>query len=539
MHSLLFELNSIQTYLFSSGKLRDMVASSELLDQLTNQNIKNNLLDSVLLAAEISQGVEFSRRAGGAFYAFSEDKTVLDKLLGLWTLAIQQWAPGLPYSLGQGQGDDYTSAFISARGNLQASAGRMRQQLPLAAPLAHRVGRTGLVAEEYNRKKSEWLDGPGVRRKAFSDLATAEFWKRFSPESAHLSWHDWPTDLDSDNEDGRGHFPFNGDDHTIALIHADGNGLGQVLMEVQEVVKQAPDKFIKFYQGVSNMIEASTQAAARAATQEVLLPQRKEGKCLPARPLLLGGDDITILLRADLALAYIQVFSRAFEEESCKRLGELAIEGLPERLTLGFGVVFMRASQPFYMAINLCEQMMTEGKTRAKALDMQHPPATLVFQRVTTSLVDSYDQIRETQLSHKGKNTSYIDTLGTYAIEPHEQLPNMQHLLELAELLAHEDMAHGPTRQLLTLIGQSEDEVRRRYRRWRRLMEENKSELLKKYDDVLKKLVPSDVNDLPYSQADAQGISCSPLADALALISVAAVETGATRVVRDKGEQGE
>ncbi|MCU7960117.1 MAG: hypothetical protein KZQ58_08985 [gamma proteobacterium symbiont of Bathyaustriella thionipta] len=539
MYSLLFELNSIQTYLFASGKLRDMIAGSELLDQLTNQNIKNNLLDSVLCAAEISQDIEFSRRAGGAFYAFCMDKTVLDKLLGLWTLAIQQWAPGLSYSLGRGQGGDYTTAFTSARKNLQADAGRLRQQLPFAAPVAHRVGRTGLAAEKYTRKKSEWLDASGVRRKVFSDLAKAEFWKRFSPESAQLRWHDWPTDLDSDNEDGRGHFPFNGDDHTIALIHADGNGLGQVLMEVQKAVKQAPDKFIEFYQGVSNMIEASTQAAARAATQEVLLPRRKEGQCLPARPLLLGGDDITILVRADLALAYIQVFSRAFEEESGKRLGELAIEGLPERLTLGFGVVFMRASQPFYMAINLCEQMMAEGKATAKQLDMQHPPATLVFQRVTTSLVDSYDQIRETRLSHKGKNTSYIDTLGTYAIEPHEQLPNMQHLLELAELLAHEDMAHGPTRQLLTLIGQSEDEARRRYRRWRRLMKENKSGLLKKYNDGLQKLISSSKNDLPYSQADAQGISCSPLADALALVSVAAVGTGTSRVVSDKGEQGE
>ena len=45
--ALLFEAQSIQSYLFATNRLRDAVGGSELLDALTNHQTKGNLLDGV------------------------------------------------------------------------------------------------------------------------------------------------------------------------------------------------------------------------------------------------------------------------------------------------------------------------------------------------------------------------------------------------------------------------------------------------------------------------------------------------------------
>lgn len=39
---------------------------------------------------------------------------------------------------------------------------------------------------------------------------------------------------------------------------------------------------------------------------------------IPLRPLVLGGDDITFVVRADLALIFVDAFESYFEEESKK-----------------------------------------------------------------------------------------------------------------------------------------------------------------------------------------------------------------------------
>ncbi len=519
MHALLFELNSIQSYLFSSGKLRDMVGASELLDQLTNGSSEGNLLDAVLDAAEMKERIQFSRRAGGAFYAFSEDAEAIADLRRLWTLAVQQTAPGLSYSIAEGEGADHARAFAAARDNLRRDASRIKAAFPVPAPVAHRVPRTGRVAVALQKSREEWLDAPTRCFKAYANPAKAGFLRRFSPEEAGLRWQDWPLDMEGEGDQP---FPFKGDDHAIALIHADGNGLGQLLMTLRKAVQKEGKDFIETYSRLSRLIEQGTQAAARAATTEVLVRYHNGDQCLPARPLLLGGDDITVLVRADLALEYIEVFSRVFEEETAQLLAGMAIDGLPDKLTLGFGVVFMRASQPFHMGIELCEQLMAEGKKRAKVIDESTPPATLVFHRVTGSLVNDYQQIIQTEFTHHAGEQSYCDTLGVYTLDDRAVLPRLDDLKALAQLLDHQDMARGPTRQLLTLMGHSLGDAQRRYKRWRQLMKENKNKktLLEQFDRHMNALAGEMLGDLPYSIDKRK----SPLGDALALLGAGAIE---------------
>lgn len=514
-HALLFELDSIQQYLFASGRLRDVAGASEMLDQLT---VEGGLLDAVCKQAGVSGAVEFSRRAGGAFYAFSEDEDALKRLRDLWTLGVQQFAPGLAFSLGMGQGAENANAFTNARQALMADGSRLRPRLPVAAPVTERTRRTGQAAEENDRKDG-LIDVASKRRKQFANLAKAGFLERYAPEEADLSWRDWPRNLEAGDEDA-GDFPFLGDDRTVALIHADGNGLGQLLIRIKEAAEGDSEKFIDYFKRFSELVERVTQAAAKTATREVLLPARQGSECLAARPILLGGDDVTVLVRADLALHYCRVFADAFESASREELATLAeagISGLPERLTLGFGVVYLRASQPFYLAVQLAEGLMGHAKKTAKRIDDKNPPASLAFYRITSSLVDDYDQIIDRAMTHRRDDETFIDTLGTYYFD--ETLtPALSDLEALAALLGADDMARGPTRQLMTLIGHPGIEAEQRYRRWRQLMDEKKT-ALKQFDALLARLA-GDIqhNGLPYARQKDDEPWRTPLGDALALL---------------------
>ena len=378
MHALLFELDSIQDFLFASGRLRDVAGASELLDRLTDASAEDNLLDAVCRALDIqvvehhpgAEEVAFSRRAGGAFYAFSEGQGSLERLRDLWTLAIQQAVPHLAYSLGMGAGETASEAFRNARGALRRDTSRLRPTLPAAAPVAERSRRTGLPGVEFDaRGKDGVRDAATVRRKTFADLASSTFLDRFAPKESGLGWRDWPRDLEPEEDAPERAFPFQGDARILALIHADGNGLGLILQALNRAAEARPETFIPLYSAFSDLVERVTSAAARAATEQVLRPVReREGTtCLPARPILLGGDDTTLLVRADLAMDYVRVFTETFEAASRKELATLRKDhdlgdDLPQQLTLGIGLVYLRASQPFRMAVRLAESLTRTAK---------------------------------------------------------------------------------------------------------------------------------------------------------------------------------
>lgn len=519
-HALLFEAKSIQSYLFASGRLRDVIGASELVDALTGA-----LLDDVLKGLGLVEGegrdVRFSRRAGGAFYAFGDHPEKLQRLMALWTLVVQQFAPGMAYDIALDKGTTPLDAFDEARKALREDSSRQRPRLPVAAPIAERFRRTGQAAEEEHPKDGK-IDAATARKKAFADLSRAGFIERFSPKDQGLGWRDWPRDLEPAEDDEQGTFPFQGDDRTVALIHADGNGLGQLLMNARAAAAKTPGGFIDIFRTLSNGIGKATVTAARLATQRVLLPAREPGKPLPARPILLGGDDLTILVRADLAMDFVMAFVKAFEYESpsvLSQLRERSVGGLPERLTIGAGVVYMRASQPFYLASRLVESLMEASKRRAKAIHRDAPPSSLAFHRVTSSLVDEYDAILKNALSHSHGGETYVDTLGAYFFGAGDDGPRLDDLLKLQALLGAEDMARGPTRQLLTLMGLAPAEARARYRRWRQLMKENRGATLGDFDRLMQALLrAAPLQDLPYGPPGADRICMSPLGDALTLL---------------------
>ena len=483
-HACLFEAKSIQDYILRSGRLRHIVGASELIDALTRR-----LLDDVLFALGLDEGqIVFSRRAGGAVYAFSADKDALDAFRDLWTLVVSQYAPGLEFLIAQGEGDTDYHAYRAALQQLQVGRNRQPAALPAGTPVTRYAPRTGRPAIASG--KGGLLDAATAcfEREAQRDRPQGLAW-RFDPNSRN---DDWPRNLEFSPEPQGSAFPFTGDNRYLGLIHADGNGLGQLLMKLGDHVQSDPASFTTLFARFSAAIEQATQAAAREATRQILEPQRRaqpapagqpQTRVYPARPIVLGGDDLTILVRADLALPFTEAFLLAFERFSGEELTRMrqefpGLKGLPQTLTAGAGIAFVKSNHPFYLAHELAESIARYAKDQAKQhrSETGRIPPSLCFHRVTTASHGDYSDVRERELTFSAGPEAYITSLGAYSLDPPWSgsppggLPALADLSALAGLLGQDRMARGPARQLLTLIGQDLADARRRYARWREVM---------------------------------------------------------------------
>ena len=187
----------------------------------------------------------------------------------------------------------------------------------------------------------------------------------------------------------------------IAVIHADGNGLGQIVQKVGKIEKD----FKEFSQLLD---EATTLAAVKAyeAVKGDFNNSDSEKDFIPIRPIVLGGDDLTVVCRADLALKYTETFIDEFEKQTKEKLEKIITKNnvfekgeIKDRLTACAGIAYVKSSYPFYYAYELAETLCTTAKKDAKAgCDGELPKSCLMFHKVQDSFAEDWNAIVKREL---------------------------------------------------------------------------------------------------------------------------------------------
>lgn len=157
----------------------------------------------------------------------------------------------------------------------------------------------------------------------------------------------------------------------IGLIYADGNAMGRLVQELPSS---------EVCTAFSELVDGSIREACYAALDEVCsgeiedlrkaLETGSRPTRLPADILLLGGDDLLVLLPADRALTFALRVTDLFERmtrERVERLSSGPRQFFEDRigsrgLTISCGVALGPAKYPFYLLLDLAEDLLKSAK---------------------------------------------------------------------------------------------------------------------------------------------------------------------------------
>lgn len=526
-YALLFEAESIQVYITDTGRLADAVGASSRLDQLCGDLISGNtdsgsdLLSSVL--GVVGAVPTFSRRGGGSFTAFFDDVTARDRVQSLWTLALHQYMPGLRFSVAAAESESELDAAEIAREVLRQKRNQPSSQLPEPGPLTRRTERTGRAAVLSTRfgPSAEYFDAKGsvyVNRDqtiGTHDRITALF-------STDQSW-EWPRNLETE-------FPHLEKNNTeIAVVHADGNGLGIALQSLSRLCATRKERYVDVYSGFSRAVTLATRAAARHATEQVLAPAMDAERTgpyagwVPARPLVLGGDDLSIIVRPDLAVPFAEHFMLEFERATQREFEHLraSVPDLPPKLTAAAGIAVVHAKHPFDRALHLAESLCAQAK-KATKVSGGLSPSSLMFYRQTTALLDDWADIEDTESSEGLNGLRQINLMGPYLVG--EQSPGLQHvhlhqLRNLSRALAQPQVSRGALRHLLTELRQTPHTALQSWSRFRAVLNERAPQAWRAIEVALNELgLPAGGSKLPFvGVPQRHDLERSALGDAMTL----------------------
>ncbi len=190
----------------------------------------------------------------------------------------------------------------------------------------------------------------------------------------------------------------------VGLVYADGNAMGRLVQELDT------DDTCKAF---SEIVDGSIRDACYLALEKVCAPEItavRGGKFgpLPADILLLGGDDLLVLLPADLALDFVLIATEQFERLTSERIAALPAADSAkkffdtkkvERMTISCGVAFSSARYPFYLLLDLAEELLKEAKKAGSCdnrVGKHYAPAYIDFHLVVGPAGADVAAVRET-----------------------------------------------------------------------------------------------------------------------------------------------
>jgi hypothetical protein len=131
----------------------------------------------------------------------------------------------------------------------------------------------------------------------------------------------------------------------LALIHADGNGVGS------GAGKSDSERAAFFHKN---------RVLLRRAVQKAINDHCPDQGQALLIPLMLGGDDLLLVSRAEIALPFIVTL--------CKALDAFQQDSNGFKLTLGIGVVIAKHTIPIYRLHEVVEQLASSAKRRVRGL---------------------------------------------------------------------------------------------------------------------------------------------------------------------------
>ena len=428
MELVLFDIHSKQRFIFSSTRLKENVGASfqiTLLDSWVEESV-----------TKLNLSVQWVSRSSGRLLLMLDCDSSARKLIGEVTRRAHAEAPEMDVSgvfvhMGGSylSGDDLRAVdHVAYQYALNRSPALSRfAQMPFLLrandsllPAAPSYLDGGEVAAPSSRLDGRALSLPAQVKVRQANLARDHFLnlarvQRLLYDEDEKLARD-PTKLEellqTASEGGVG-VP-----SKVAVIHIDGNGVGGVMRRLDEVLSEKGGALrgeLEVAEGdsgalrafalkISERLDATVKLAFRSAWERVAKLARKDAEdsnrrytAIPVVPVILGGDDVTVITSGDYALPFAAAYLRYYEEATGND-PILRYLTPPEGqdtgpMTAAAGVAIVKRNFPFHIAYELAEKLVNRAKKVGKTA--QPPCSTLDYHVLfDTTALDPDEAIR-------------------------------------------------------------------------------------------------------------------------------------------------
>ena len=430
MYLVLIETSGNQNYIFSTNKLRENIGASELtyragtewvlkaVEKITHivlwdedtTKLRKNLLNPILnKSIENSDSVvEVLIATSGKALLLTKEYENAKQIVQEVTLKAIKEAPSLdicgvissPFDWNSPSFKEHGLGSVNREVHKKFEIARSQRPSPISRflrlPVVDECATSGLPASPKIDKRS----GKNISSVSFSKqseneeafIRVARLLKndvrqiRFAKNIGELDRLFGESEKSSNSTDQDADGLDDNDDKMAwrAIIHADGNGLGEIFLNFDQYTSSNRD-YVDKYRRFSLALDVCTESAFLKAlnvfsgnpeSNQNISVKRK----IPIIPLVLGGDDLTVVCDGRYALNFTHEFLRAFEQETAKTeqyggiIADVAKEALNvNRLSACAGVAIVKLHFPFSVAYELAESLMKKAKEVKKVIQYPNP----------------------------------------------------------------------------------------------------------------------------------------------------------------------
>lgn len=443
MFRLEISLKRVQSFIFDVPRLKAMLGANALIGQTIRHDLTNLLKDGFAFPwpEELTYAIQgdplnelkdnihhddpkalyakgILARDGGHFIVAFRDELSANNFLHQAEILLANQLPGVMYDA------KITPIDASSMPPQNKPLSIIPQEIHLLdLPVLQVCQETGKEPASKKGEKVDWQAESVSRRYQMGDLfyegksldIIGLMQQGLYPES--MKWKR-PTELRDLTCDGY-----------VALIHTDGNGIG---LRYNNWKVSTPST------ATENVSEAYGEAffhSMRVAVRRALIDSLqktftvKEG-IRPYEVLMLGGDDLLLVCRADMALAFAHHYAEALQSYTL-------VDGSP--LSVAIGVAIAKATYPFHRLHELAESLASSAKRLYRSYSSDKPrPSVIDWQVISQSWFEGVSEARQQSekvtYSCKRESSSITETL-LLTGKPYPVLgenPSLASLLDIA-----------------------------------------------------------------------------------------------------------
>ncbi|SHE25389.1 Cas10/Cmr2 second palm domain-containing protein [Actinomyces glycerinitolerans] len=462
MQLVMIETNGNQNYIFSSPRLRENIGASAQLTWL--EDWTQEVLDTTTIPAAVARAfpegapdLPWVSRSSGKVIFLADSVDSAREVIGRVTRIAHSRAPGIDVT---GVYVEMDSVYVDDEDLRRVHMAANEHALD-RPPAGARFSQMPFLVRAQD---SSLPAAPPFDKKKVDDEATADLSMAYSLPSRVKRYHAakarkdlvdraladhgslWKEHPYRDNTDQLGELlvrdlrnleklfdtdPEFGDDRLskVAVVHIDGNGVGAIMSHLKEAKQKVPENVFSEATGVSQgdddalrrfLLQINTRLAGAMETAfysawaQVSLWSAKDDelrgrhikphgfRAVPVVPVILGGDDATVITEGAYALPFTAAFLEAFERETAADSLLSALGNRDDHMTAGAGIAVVRHAFPFHIAYDLAETLIKKAKQVGKAADPDEYCSTLTFHALFDStllddeaLIDSYSSFTE------------------------------------------------------------------------------------------------------------------------------------------------